>query len=243
LLWICVIVLLCFPSLVFFCTWVWTQGFMLATQMLYHLSHSSHPFCSDYLGDRVSLLPRLALILLFIFPTIAVMTGIYQHTQLFLLRWGLRKLFFPTRAVLELWSSHLSITGITVVRHHTWHFPHFFFLHLTVFFLFSFLSFLFYFFSFPTPPLYYLINNDFTIGNFNFLVWIYVTFVPFFSNVTRAVLFFIWLIYWCHYDLFSPPSSWRQHLGAGCSLQKLICSGQEIYETDLQITTQRHKIS
>jgi hypothetical protein len=35
-------------------TWVWTQGFALAKQELYSLSHTSSPFCSDYFGDEVS---------------------------------------------------------------------------------------------------------------------------------------------------------------------------------------------
>jgi hypothetical protein len=38
---------------------VWTQGFTIAKQALYCLSHSSSPFCSDYFGDGVCL-PRLA---------------------------------------------------------------------------------------------------------------------------------------------------------------------------------------
>jgi hypothetical protein len=35
-------------------TGVWTQGFALTKQELYHLSHTSSPFCSGYFGDRVS---------------------------------------------------------------------------------------------------------------------------------------------------------------------------------------------
>jgi hypothetical protein len=34
---------------VFFWIGVWTQGFMLAKQVLYHLCHTSSPFCSGYL--------------------------------------------------------------------------------------------------------------------------------------------------------------------------------------------------
>jgi hypothetical protein len=41
---------------------VWTQGFVLAKQMLYHLSHTSSPFCSGYFGDGslMNYLPGLA---------------------------------------------------------------------------------------------------------------------------------------------------------------------------------------
>jgi hypothetical protein len=38
----------------FFCgTGVWTQGFVLAKQVLYYLSHASSPFCSGYFEDRI----------------------------------------------------------------------------------------------------------------------------------------------------------------------------------------------
>jgi hypothetical protein len=37
----------------FFFFW-WTQGFVLAKQVLYHLSHTSSPFCCGYFGDGVS---------------------------------------------------------------------------------------------------------------------------------------------------------------------------------------------
>jgi hypothetical protein len=35
-------------------TAVWTQGFVLAEQVLYHSCHTSGPFCSGYFGDGVS---------------------------------------------------------------------------------------------------------------------------------------------------------------------------------------------
>jgi hypothetical protein len=39
----------------FFCeTGAWTQGFTLAKQVLYRLSHTSSPFCSCYFRDGVS---------------------------------------------------------------------------------------------------------------------------------------------------------------------------------------------
>jgi hypothetical protein len=44
-------------------TGVWTQGFMLAKQMVfYSLSRTSSQFCSDYFGDGglINYLPRLA---------------------------------------------------------------------------------------------------------------------------------------------------------------------------------------
>jgi hypothetical protein len=31
---------------------IWTQGFMFAKQMWYHLSHISSPFCSGYFADQ-----------------------------------------------------------------------------------------------------------------------------------------------------------------------------------------------
>jgi hypothetical protein len=35
-------------------TGIWTQGFTLAKQTVYHLSHISSPFYSGYFGDRIS---------------------------------------------------------------------------------------------------------------------------------------------------------------------------------------------
>jgi hypothetical protein len=43
--------------------------------------------------------PALPVIFLFILLTVAGMTGIYNHAQLFLLRWGLQT--FSPKAVLE----------------------------------------------------------------------------------------------------------------------------------------------
>jgi hypothetical protein len=34
--------------------WGFIQGFMLAVQILYHLSHAPTPFCFSYFPDRVS---------------------------------------------------------------------------------------------------------------------------------------------------------------------------------------------
>jgi hypothetical protein len=36
-------------------------SFMLANQALYHLSHTSSPFCSDYFGDGVLLFAQTSL--------------------------------------------------------------------------------------------------------------------------------------------------------------------------------------
>jgi hypothetical protein len=43
--------------------WDWAQGFKIAKQALYHLSHTSSPFCSGYFedgGGLTSCLPKLA---------------------------------------------------------------------------------------------------------------------------------------------------------------------------------------
>jgi hypothetical protein len=43
-----------FPPFFFWWIWtVWTQGFTLAGQMLYHLSHTCSPFCMVIFGDGV----------------------------------------------------------------------------------------------------------------------------------------------------------------------------------------------
>jgi hypothetical protein len=45
---------------VYVCVWggavsgILTQGFMLAKQEIFHLRHTSSPFCSGYFGDGVS---------------------------------------------------------------------------------------------------------------------------------------------------------------------------------------------
>jgi hypothetical protein len=49
---------------------VWTQGFALARQAVYHLSHASNPFSSGHFGDRVSLFPRMAWTVIFQFYVI-----------------------------------------------------------------------------------------------------------------------------------------------------------------------------
>jgi hypothetical protein len=45
-----------------FCgTGVWIQGFGLARQVLYFLSHYASSFCSGYIWDRVSLFAKAGL--------------------------------------------------------------------------------------------------------------------------------------------------------------------------------------
>jgi hypothetical protein len=44
----------CYPTPVLFDgTGAWTQRFVFTKQVLYHLSHTSSPFCSGYFGDGV----------------------------------------------------------------------------------------------------------------------------------------------------------------------------------------------
>jgi hypothetical protein len=49
------VILVVFYQVFFFFdgTRVWTQGFVLAKQALYHVSYASSPFYSGYFGDRV----------------------------------------------------------------------------------------------------------------------------------------------------------------------------------------------
>jgi hypothetical protein len=58
---LCVASVLCYlgdyltePSNFFFSTKVWILGYLLASQMLYHLSHTPSPFCSGYFWGRRS---------------------------------------------------------------------------------------------------------------------------------------------------------------------------------------------
>jgi hypothetical protein len=75
---------------------------MLTRQVLYHLSHAASPFSSGDFGDRVLLFSWGSLsymTLLFIFPDVTGMTGMYHCAQLFLLRWGRsHNLFLPRLA-------------------------------------------------------------------------------------------------------------------------------------------------
>jgi hypothetical protein len=55
-------VVFCFVFLsVFDSTRVWTQGFMITRQALYHFSHASSPFSPGYFGARVLLLVQTCL--------------------------------------------------------------------------------------------------------------------------------------------------------------------------------------
>jgi hypothetical protein len=57
-----------------------TEGFVLARQVCYHISHAFSPSCSGYFGDRVSLLAQACLnhVLLFYASHCPRMTG---HTH------------------------------------------------------------------------------------------------------------------------------------------------------------------
>jgi hypothetical protein len=75
-----------FEQVLFFgATWIWTQSFNLAKQVIYCLSHASSTFCSGYFGDRVSHTicldcPR-TMSLLISTSQVARITGIsYQHS-------------------------------------------------------------------------------------------------------------------------------------------------------------------
>jgi hypothetical protein len=84
-------------------TGVWTQGFSLASQAFYCLSHTSCHFCFGCFGGKVWLFgqagPRSSY---FTYLAVAGMTGMCHSAQLFPLRWGLAN-FFP-QAGLKPWS-------------------------------------------------------------------------------------------------------------------------------------------
>jgi hypothetical protein len=42
-------------------TWIWTEGYALARQALYNLSHALSPFCAGYFWDRVLLFTQASL--------------------------------------------------------------------------------------------------------------------------------------------------------------------------------------
>jgi hypothetical protein len=85
----------------FFCgTGVWTQGFTLARQALYHLRHHSSPFWSDYFGDWVSLFAQANLDHS---PLIHASYRCWDDMPSYWLTWGSHKLF--ARAGLKPWSS------------------------------------------------------------------------------------------------------------------------------------------
>jgi hypothetical protein len=78
-------------------TGVWTQSFTLARQALYQLIHASTPFGSDSFSDKVSVSspgqPGLWSSSDFSLLTIAGMTGVHHHTQLFSIEIKSPKLF------------------------------------------------------------------------------------------------------------------------------------------------------
>jgi hypothetical protein len=87
---------------------IWTQGFMLARQVLYFLNYTSIHFCSGYFGDRVLL-----------FAWTAILFYIFQHSwddrctpphQLFSVEMGSHKLFdldWPRTTILPISVSHM----------------------------------------------------------------------------------------------------------------------------------------
>jgi hypothetical protein len=51
---LCYLIIVWYLFVCMYGTGVWTQDFMLATQAVYHLSHTSSPFCSGYFGEGAS---------------------------------------------------------------------------------------------------------------------------------------------------------------------------------------------
>jgi hypothetical protein len=88
----------CFFIIIFWSgTVVWTQGFDLARQVLYHLRHAPSPFCFSYFSDRVSyFLPRADLRLKSSYTGLPLSWN-HKYTppcSASWLRWGLAN-FFP----------------------------------------------------------------------------------------------------------------------------------------------------
>jgi hypothetical protein len=102
----------------FFCSsGDWSQGLVL-----YHLSHSTSPFCIGYFWDRVSFYARAAwiVILLFELPCRTWMTDMYHYPQL-LIEMGVSRTFclgWPQTLILPISAS--LVARITGVSHHTW---------------------------------------------------------------------------------------------------------------------------
>jgi hypothetical protein len=65
-------------------TGIWIQGFVLAKQVFYCLSHTFSPFCPGYFGDGVSGWPQ-TMILLISASQVARITGVssWRLTQYF----------------------------------------------------------------------------------------------------------------------------------------------------------------
>jgi hypothetical protein len=71
---------------------VCTQGSVLVRQVLYHLSHSSGPFCFGYFGDRSRYFCSGQPSLLFSYFKLAIiteLTGAHHHTHFYPLEWVL----------------------------------------------------------------------------------------------------------------------------------------------------------
>jgi hypothetical protein len=67
---------------------VWTQGFALAKQALYYLSHTFSPFCSGYFGDGVSWAICLGCSLLISSSQVARITGMSHWCLVASLSWS-----------------------------------------------------------------------------------------------------------------------------------------------------------
>jgi hypothetical protein len=85
-------------------TGVWIRGFVLASQVLYRLIHTPSSCCSSNFEDTV---------LLFVFPrpqsscfSLARVTGVHHHAQLFPMKMGIT--YFAAWTGLELYPSDLS---------------------------------------------------------------------------------------------------------------------------------------
>jgi hypothetical protein len=91
-------------------TGAWTQGPVLARQALYHLSHSTSPFCIGYFWDMV-LLYAWTTILLLVLPWIVGMMDVHYCPSHWL-RWSLMN-FLPRLALIfTSW-----VAGITGLSH------------------------------------------------------------------------------------------------------------------------------
>jgi hypothetical protein len=106
----------------FVCIGVWTQGFTLARQALFHLSHSTSPFvCSGYFGNRVSVFSQACLDLspVSVFPPMTGMTGECRYTQLLVemrVSWSFCP-NWPWTVILPI--SAFQVSRITGISHHT----------------------------------------------------------------------------------------------------------------------------
>jgi hypothetical protein len=92
----------------FFCgTEIWMQGFTLAKQALYWLSHTTSPFCSGYFGDGVFRTlcldwPWILILLISVSQVEAWASGAWLESQVFTEPYHLA-VFSPPRVAVILW--------------------------------------------------------------------------------------------------------------------------------------------